>query len=172
MFGNPSLREKTVGLTRQSIVEVLGEKFEEDTQYRHEFLYERTMGLVRVRVFSGIPRMSNFGEQTIRIRVVHGVSLKSMLQFIVPIDTRWRVTLCNRLEQIHEEVGGIRYCHCGGLLFRQRGRYGKFVACTNCEYRERVHSTVEVEETLISPSTVITEPKKICGHQKRLVTNK
>ncbi len=44
------------------------------------------------------------------------------------------------------EVRGIRYCHCGGLLFRQRGRYGKFVACTNCKFRENVCSTVQVEE--------------------------
>lgn len=154
MFGNPpkesirtSLREKTVGLTRQSIVEALGEEFEEDSQYRHEFLYERTIGLVRVRVFSGIPRMSNFGEQTIRIRVVHGVSLKSMLQFIVPIDERWRDTLRSRLAQVYDEARDIRYCECGGLLFRQRGRYGKFIACTNCEYTKRVHTTFEVKET-------------------------
>lgn len=135
------------GLTVQSIGEVLGDEYEEDTQHRHEFAFEREIGLVRVRVFSGIPRMSNFGEQTIRIRVVHGVSAKAMLLFLIPIDERWRGALTERLKQLTEEIREFRYCVCGGLLFRQRGRYGKFIACTNCEYTERVHTTFEVEET-------------------------
>jgi hypothetical protein len=144
-------------------VEALGEEFEEDTQYRHEFLYERTIGLVRVRAFSGIPRMSNFNEQTIRIRIAHAVTLKTMLLFIVPIDDRWRDTLRSRLAQVYDEVRDIRYCECGGLLFRQRGRYGKFIACTNCEYKERVHSTVQVEETPISPSSYERKGKESIG---------
>lgn len=134
------------GLTVQSIEEVLGDKFEEDTQHRHEFAFEREIGLVRVRVFSGIPRMSNFNEQTIRIRVVHGISGKAMLLFLIPIDERWRTSLTERLKQLTEEIREFRYCVCGGLLFRQRGRYGKFIACTNCEYTERVHVTTEVKE--------------------------
>jgi hypothetical protein len=133
-------------------VEALGEEFEEDTQYRHEFLYERTMGLVRVRVFSGIPRMSNFNEQTIRIRVAHAVTLKTMLLFIVPIDERWRETLTSRLLQLEEEIRSVRYCECGGLLYVQRGRYGKFTACSNCEFKERIHVTTEISSTHITSS--------------------
>ena len=133
------------GLTVQSIGDILGEGFDEDTQHRHEFAFECEIGLARVRVLSGIPRMSNFNERTIRIRVVHGVSGKAMLLFLIPIDERWRGALSERLKQLTEEILEFRYCVCGGVLFRQRGRYGKFIACTNCEYTERVHSTVEVE---------------------------
>ena len=133
----------TFGLTRQSIREVLGEEFCEDPQYYREFMYERKLQLVRAQVFSGIPRKNNYGETTIRIRVVHGVSRKQMLLFLVPIDNRWKETLQGRLNQFYDEVKEIRYCECGGLLYRQRGRYGKFIACTNCEYTEKVHSAVE-----------------------------
>ena len=58
------------GLTVQSIEEVLGEGFEEDTQHRHEFAFEREIGLVRVRVFSGIPRMRNLKAHTISNNVI------------------------------------------------------------------------------------------------------
>ena len=138
----PRLREMT---------ELLGDDFVLNTLVAKEFAFDWKLQLVTVRVMSSIPRMENFGEEFIRVCMLHGVSEKLMTWFRVPLDDRWRQNTMLRIGQVYEEAGGVCYCPCGGLIHLKRGPFGRFEACTKCKWRRKI-TTVTISDWNPSPS--------------------
>lgn len=143
-----------VSLTRMAIEAVLGESFAWDPHVQPEFAYDMNLPLVVIRVLSGIPRFQRIERPVIRILVLQAATRQVMVAFRVPVDKRWEFNLRDRLNQLYEEVRGIRYCDCGGLRFRQRGPYGVFIACSTCKYRQAVNMAI---------STGFASPTPISG---------
>ncbi|MFH0989921.1 MAG: hypothetical protein V1799_07890 [bacterium] len=134
-------------IRRQEIEEALGDSFILNAFVSKEFAYDKKLTLVTIRVYSTIPRMENYREEFIRVCMLHGISERLMTWFRVPRDFRWRTNLGLRIRQIIEEGNAVRYCECGGLLHVKRSAYGKFVACTKCQFKQNVRTVVIEHDT-------------------------
>ena len=144
----------------REMIELLGDEFVLNTLVAKEFAFDWKLQLVTVRVLSSIPRMENYGEEFIRVCMLHGISEKLMTWFRVPLNDRWRQNTMLRIGQVYEEAGLVRYCPCGGLIHMKRGPFGRFEACTKCTWRRKI-ATVMISEWDSSPSIIQSQPLPI-----------
>jgi len=112
--------------------------FEWNPLVEKEFAFDKRVELVIVRVLSTIPRLENYGEEFIRVCMHDAVSMKLMVFFRIPRTDRWKITLRERVIQIVDEAKEVVRCECGGLIYVQRGPYGRYEACTKCTRRMKI----------------------------------
>ena len=115
--------------------------FEWNPVVEKEFAFDKQIELVVVRILTTIPRLENYGEEFIRVCMHDAVSMKLMVFFRIPRTDRWKTTLRERIAQVMEEALRVVRCECGGLVYVQRGVYGRYEACTKCNRRRSIIPT-------------------------------
>ena len=94
------------------MVELLGDDFVLNTLVMKEFAFDWKLQFVTVRVLSSIPRMENFGEEFIRVCMLHGSERE--VDDLVSC-TLWMIdgvrTPCSGLVRSMRKRVTFAYCH-------------------------------------------------------------